>query len=68
MTLPSHTTHDIHVTYRFLNDQLTLNGSVINVSDEDPPFVSREFNYDAFTHNPFGRMFRIGLTYTLAQN
>ena len=66
-TVPSHVTHDLHVTYSFMDGQLMLNGSVINVEDEDPPYMSREFNYDAFTHNPFGRMFRLGLTYSLGQ-
>ncbi len=67
-TVASHVTHDVHVTYSFMDGQLTLNGSVINVEDEDPPYMSREFNYDAFTHNPFGRMYRLGLTYSLGQN
>ena len=61
----SHVTHDLHVTYAFMNGDLVLTGSVINMEDEDPPYMSREFNYDAFTHNPFGRMLRIGLTYSL---
>ena len=66
-TVPSHVTHDLHVTYSFMDGQLMLNGSVINMEDEDPPYMSREFNYDAFTHNPFGRMYRLGLTYSLGQ-
>ena len=32
------------------------------LEDEDPPFMSREMNYDAFTHNPFGRMVKLGVT------
>ena len=27
--------------------------------------MSREFNYDAFTHNPFRRMYRVGLKSSL---
>ena len=65
--VPSHVTHDLHLTYTFLDDQLTLTGSVINIEDEDPPYMSREFNYDVFTHNPFGRMFRLGVTYSLGK-
>ena len=66
-TVASHTTHDLHVVYSLMGDKLTLTGSVINIEDEDPPYMSREFNYDAFTHNPFGRMYKIGLTYSLGQ-
>lgn len=62
--VPSHTTHDIHLTYDFL-DGFRIHTSIINLEDDDPPHMSREFNYDAFTHNPFGRMFRLGLTYSL---
>ncbi len=61
----SHVTHDLHVTYSLMDGQLTLTGSVINMEDEDPPYMSREFNYDAFTHNPFGRMLKLGFRYTL---
>jgi outer membrane receptor protein involved in Fe transport len=64
-TVKKHITHDLHATYTFMNDQLTVAASVINMGDEDPPYMSREFNYDAFTHNPFGRMYKIGLTYSL---
>ena len=63
----SHVTHDLHVTYSLLDDQLTLVASAINIEDDDPPYMSREFNYDAFTHNPFGRMYKVGLTYRLGQ-
>ena len=62
----SHVTHDMHIHYSFMNDQLRAIFSVFNIEDENPPFMSREMNYDAFTHNPFGRMFKVGLTYTLS--
>ena len=61
----SHVTHDLHIHYSFMNDQLRAMFSIINIEDDDPPFMSREMNYDAFTHNPFGRMFRVGLSYTM---
>ena len=63
----AHITHDLHVTYNFWDDRLTLAASAINIEDDDPPYMSREMNYDAFTHNPFGRMYRVGLTYRMAQ-
>ncbi len=61
----SHVTHDLHIHYSFMNDQLRAMFSIINIEDDDPPFMSREMNYDAFSHNPFGRMFRVGLSYTM---
>jgi len=63
--VPSHVTHDFHAVYTFWQDRLTVSASVINIEDEDPSYMSREFNYDAFSHNPFGRMFKIGLTYSM---
>ena len=61
----SHVTHDVHVGYSFMDGQLQAIASLINLEDEDPPFMSREMNYDAFTHNPFGRMVKLGLTYSM---
>ena len=59
LDIDSHLTHDIHVNYE-LNSSTELWGSLLNVTDEDPPFTGREFNYDAFTHNPFGRILKFG--------
>ena len=61
----SHVTHDLHVGYTFMDGQLRAIASIINLEDDDPPFMSREMNYDAFTHNPFGRMIKLGLTYAI---
>ncbi|KCZ90093.1 TonB-dependent receptor domain-containing protein [Hyphomonas johnsonii] len=36
--------------------------SVVNVTDEDPPFAAFDLNYDPYTHNPFGRTFKISVT------
>ena len=63
----SQVTHDIHATYSIMDGQLTVTGSIINIEDEDPSYMSREFNYDAFTHNPFGRMIKVGVTYSMGQ-
>ena len=35
---------------------------VVNVTDEDPPFAAFDLNYDPYTHNPFGRTFKISLS------
>ena len=65
ITVEEQWTHDLHVNYRFLSERLELSASVLNISDEDPPFTGIEMNYDAFTHNPFGRMIKVGLTYSM---
>ena len=59
-------THDLHVNYSMMDGKLDLIASVINAGDENPPFMSREMNYDALSHNPFGRMVRVGFQYRLA--
>jgi len=63
----SHVTHDLHINYALMDGQLNLIGSVLNIEDDDPPWMAREMNYDAFSHNPFGRMFRLGLTYSIGE-
>mgnify|MGYP000035020303 CR=1 FL=1 len=35
--------------------------SVVNVTDEDPPLAYFDVSYDPYTHNPFGRTFKISL-------
>ena len=58
-------THDLNITWTSPDQNLQFNAGVINLNDEDPPFVTREMNYDAFTHNPFGRMIRVGARYSM---
>ncbi|MGE0828649.1 MAG: TonB-dependent receptor [Hyphomonadaceae bacterium] len=36
--------------------------TVYNVGDEEPPEVFQEQFYDPYTHNPFGRMIKVGFT------
>ncbi|MEH6487205.1 TonB-dependent receptor plug domain-containing protein [Hyphomonas oceanitis] len=61
--IDSQTTFDL-----FYNLQTEMIGgfelglSVVNVTDEDPPFAAFDVNYDPYTHNPFGRTFKISLT------
>ena len=62
--VPSHVTHDLHVHYAFAGG-FSATASLINMEDDDPPFMSREMNYDAFSHNPFGRMIKFGLSYSI---
>ena len=56
--------HDItYINNSF--DNLTISLSVFNMFDEDPPQVANDLNYDAYNHNPFGRMIKLGVVYTL---
>src|SRR5690606_31277992 len=58
-TIDSHVTHNI--TYRLdVNDNITVSAVVDNVTDEEPPFVRAEMNYDPVTHNPLTRTFKFG--------
>jgi len=57
------TTQDVTAIYTW--HDLTIAGSVFNLTDEDPPFVSQALSYDAYTHNAFGRMMKLDFTYTL---
>lgn len=42
--------------------ELDLGLSVVNVTDEDPPFAQFDLGYDPYTHNPFGRTFKVSVT------
>lgn len=44
--------------------EVDLGLSVVNVFDEDPPFAQFDLNYDPYTHNPFGRTFKVSITKT----
>ncbi|MFT4631027.1 MAG: outer membrane receptor protein involved in Fe transport [Candidatus Azotimanducaceae bacterium] len=63
--IDSQLTHDIHYVNNMF-DQWTLSLSMINMTDEDPPLVSNDLGYDGFTHNPFGRMIKLGVVFTPA--
>lgn len=62
-TIEDLTTVDLFYNARLFDDKALLSLSVINVFDEDPPHAATDLNYDAFTHNPFGRMWKLGLKY-----
>ena len=59
-----HLTHDLHLHWAVKADRLNLWATVLNLTDEDPPYAGEDLNYDAFTHNPLGRIFKLGFTYT----
>ena len=36
-----------------------------NITNEEPPFVGWEMNYDPYVHSPLGRYFKAGFTYRM---
>jgi iron complex outermembrane receptor protein len=42
-----------------LNGGSTLTAAVFNLTDEDPPFVNAELNYEQSFGNPIGRFFKV---------
>ena len=63
-SIDDHTTHDITYINNMI-DNLTISLSVFNFTDEDPPQVANDLNFDAYNHNPFSRMIKLGVSYTL---
>ncbi len=63
-TIDDQTTLDFHYNVALFDNAL-LSLSIVNLTDEDPPLTSTDLNYDAFTHNPFGRTIKLGLRYAL---
>ena len=61
--IDSHTTLDLTFRWQLPEHGLDLAASVLNVTDEDPPFVNVEHAYDGLTHDGKGIRFKLGLTY-----
>ena len=59
--IDSQTTFDLFYNWDAPFD-FDLGLGVVNLTDEDPPFAAFDLNYDPYTHNPFGRTFKISLT------
>ncbi len=55
---------DVYYNVSLFNDSTVLSLSVMNLTDEDPPATQSDLNYDPYTADPFGRMFKVGLRYT----
>lgn len=62
-TIDDHLTHDIHYNVD-VTERFNVSLSVFNLTDEDPPLAALDLNYDPLTHNGFGRMIKLGVTYT----
>jgi outer membrane receptor protein involved in Fe transport len=59
--IDSQTTLDFYYNVE-LPWRTSLSMSVVNVTDEDPPSAFFDTNYDPYTHNPFGRTFKVSVT------
>lgn len=57
--ISSWVTHNLTVRHD-LGNNVVLTASIDNLMDNDPPFARTEINYDAVTHSPMGRTFKIG--------
>ena len=60
-------TFDLHYNTTIFED-IFISASIVNLTDEDPPQTATDLNYDPYTHNPFGRMFKLGVRYSLGGN
>ncbi len=63
-TIDSMFTVDFTYNLSLMEDQLNVDFSVYNLLDEDPPYAQTDLNYDPYTHSAFGRMIKVGFTYT----
>ena len=61
--IDSHLTHDLHLHWAVKGEKLNLWATLLNLTDKDPPYAGEDLNYDAFTHNPLGRILKLGFTY-----
>ena len=59
--IASWTTVDLYYNYTLPNERTTLSLNVTNVGDEDPPFADQDLNFEARTHDPFGRQYQVVL-------
>ena len=59
-TIDSQVTTDFNLIYNF-GEATTLSFTALNITDEDPSFARLDYNYDPFTGNPLGRVFRVGV-------
>ena len=63
-TINAQTIFDFNYVYRGV-DNLILSASIVNIADEDPPEARGDLAYDPFTHNAFGRLIKVGFTYSI---
>lgn len=62
--IDAQTTWDLVYNFSFNEGRTRLSATVFNLTDEDPPASAQELTYDPYTHNAFGRMWKVGVTHT----
>lgn len=60
-SISDHLTFDLNYSYTFNGDRTRVFASIYNVTDEDPPLARLNLSYDPYTHDPFGRVFKVGM-------
>jgi hypothetical protein len=68
VSVDAQTTFDFHYQLGLSARCSAVNVFVLNVSDEEPPAARLDLSYDGYTHNAFGRMFKVGLEYSFVNN
>ena len=66
VTVDAQNTFDLHYQYAFMNEAARITVSANNFPDEEPPLAGLDLNYDGYTHNAFGRVIKVGVEYTFA--
>ncbi len=61
-TIDSVWTHDLHYVWDMPWGS-QFSASVTNLLDEDPAFARLDLNYDPYTGNPIGRVFKVGFSH-----
>jgi len=62
--IASWTTVDLHYNYTLPNERTTLSLNLTNIADKDPPFADQDLNFEARTHDPFGRQYQLVLRHS----
>ncbi len=55
---------DLHYNYTLPNERTTLSLNLTNIADKDPPFADQDLNFEARTHDPFGRQYQLVLRHS----
>ena len=61
----SMTYQDLFYNVSLFNDSTLVSVGVTNFLDKNPPATATNLNYDPYTADPFGRMIKVGFTYTI---
>lgn len=65
VSVDSQTTYDLHYRMNLFDDSTALTFSAINFTDEQAPAARVDLGYDAYTHNSFGAMYKVGIEYRM---